>query len=77
MTINEETTMSDDTTELGAREAIANGHAEATTAEARVIELEAELRRERIVRENLAARVGALIGENLELLVRLNEQGAP
>jgi hypothetical protein len=39
-----------------------------------VAELELLLARERVVRENLAARVGALIAENLELLVRLNEQ---
>jgi hypothetical protein len=48
-----------------------NGHVTATAD--RVTELEGELRRERLVRENLAARVGALIAENLELLVRLNE----
>lgn len=47
-----------------------NGHAD---VDARVAELEGELRRERLVRENLAARVGALIAENLDLLVRLNE----
>jgi hypothetical protein len=52
-----------------------NGHVTATSD--RVAELEGELRRERLVRENLAARVGALIAENLDLLVRLNEQGAP
>jgi hypothetical protein len=53
-------------TELG------NGHVD--TPDARVAELELLLARERVVRENLAARVGALIAENLELLVRLNEQ---
>jgi hypothetical protein len=53
-------------TELG------NGHVDAP--DARVTELELLLARERVVRENLAARVGALIAENLELLVRLNEQ---
>jgi hypothetical protein len=37
-------------------------------------ERDADLRRERLVRENLAARVGMLIAENIELLVRLNEQ---
>lgn len=47
----------------------ANGHA----TDPRIAELEAELRRERLVRENLAARVGALIAENLDLLVRLND----
>jgi hypothetical protein len=49
---------------------ITNGHLDVAD---RVAELEAELRRSNIVRENLAARVGALISENLELLVRLNE----
>jgi hypothetical protein len=49
---------------------IVNGHAD---TDARISELELELRRERLVRENLAARVGALIAENLDLLVRLNE----
>lgn len=48
----------------------ANGHVDQA---ARVAELEGELRRERIVRENLANRVGQLIAENLDLLVRLNE----
>jgi hypothetical protein len=51
-----------------------NGHID---ADPRVAELEVELRRERIVRENLAARVGALIAENLVLLVRLDEADAP
>lgn len=32
-----------------------------------------ELRRARIVIENLQARIGALIGENLDLLVRLHD----
>jgi hypothetical protein len=32
-----------------------------------------ELRRVRIVCENLAARVGALTAENIELLVRIHE----
>jgi hypothetical protein len=41
-----------------------------------VAELEQELRRERLVRENLAARFGMLMAENIELLVRLNERGA-
>lgn len=50
-----------------------NGHVD---VDDRVAELEGELRRARIVAENLAARVGALIAENLELLVRLNEQAA-
>jgi hypothetical protein len=45
--------------------------------DARVAELEADLRRERLVRENLAARLGMLMAENLELMVRLNEQAAP
>jgi hypothetical protein len=55
-------------------EQVGNGHVDAP--DARVAELELALARERIVRENLAARVGALIAENLELLVRLNEQEA-
>jgi len=40
----------------------------------RTDELEADLRRERIVRENLANRLGLLMAENIELLVRLNER---
>jgi len=40
----------------------------------RTTELEADLRRERLVRENLAARLGMLMAENIELLVRLNER---
>jgi hypothetical protein len=52
-----------------------NGHVTATSD--RVAELELELRRERIVKENLASRVGQLIAENLDLLVRLNEQATP
>jgi hypothetical protein len=51
---------------------IANGH-----TDSRVAELEVELRRERLVRENLAARVGALIAENLSLLIRLEEAAQP
>jgi len=43
----------------------------------RIVELEADLRRANIVCENLAARVGALIAENIGLLVRLNEQATP
>jgi hypothetical protein len=43
------------------------------TAE-RELELEAQLRRAMIVRDNLAQRVGALIAENLDLMVRLAEQ---
>jgi hypothetical protein len=35
------------------------------------------LRRERLVRENLAARVGQLIAENLELMLRLHELEHP
>ena len=42
----------------------------------RVPGLEAALRRERAVRENLATRFGMLMAENIELLVRLNEQQA-
>jgi hypothetical protein len=34
---------------------------------------DAELRRARIVNENLAARVGALTAENLDLLVRIHD----
>jgi hypothetical protein len=37
----------------------------------------AELRRLRVVCENLAARVGALTAENIELLVRLHEYEHP
>jgi len=40
----------------------------------RTAELEADLRRERLVRENLANRLGLLMAENIELLVRLNER---
>lgn len=36
-------------------------------------DIEGELRRARIVIENLQARVGALIGENLDLLVRIHD----
>jgi hypothetical protein len=36
-----------------------------------------DLERERLVRENLAARVGALIAENIELLLRINELEHP
>jgi hypothetical protein len=43
----------------------------------RVAGLEADLARERLVRENLAARLGMLMAENIELLVRLNEKGGP
>lgn len=59
---------------MDAIDTTANGHAD---TDARVAQLELELRRERTVRENLAARVGALIAENLDLLVRLNEQATP
>lgn len=52
----------------------ANGHVDRS---ARITELEGELQRERLVRENLAARVGALIAENLDLLVRLSERATP
>jgi len=36
-----------------------------------------DLERERLVRENLAARVGALVAENIELLLRINELEHP
>jgi hypothetical protein len=36
-----------------------------------------DLERERLVRENLAARIGALIAENIELLLRINELEHP
>jgi hypothetical protein len=36
-----------------------------------------DLERERLVRENLAARVGALIAENIELLLRINDLEQP
>lgn len=36
-------------------------------------DVEGELRRARIVIENLQARVGALIGENIDLLIRLHD----
>ena len=36
-----------------------------------------ELARERLVRRNLEARIGALIGENLDLLARLYEYEHP
>lgn len=40
-------------------------------------DLAAQLRRERIVRENLAARLGSLMAENLELLARIYELENP
>jgi hypothetical protein len=36
-----------------------------------------DLERERLVRENLAARIGALIAENIDLLLRINELEHP
>jgi hypothetical protein len=50
-----------------------NGHTATPGAADRVAELEALLNRERLVRENLAARVGSLLAENIELLIRLHE----
>lgn len=36
-------------------------------------DIEGELRRARIVIDNLQARIGALIGENIDLLIRLHD----
>ena len=66
--------MDDDADIRNAIQTIANGHAD---VDPRIAELEAELRRERVVAENLAARIGALMRENLTLLVRLDEQAQP
>jgi len=48
----------------------ANGH---IATPDRVAELEQLLARERLVRENLAARIGSLLAENIELLIRNHE----
>jgi hypothetical protein len=40
-------------------------------------DMEVLLRRERLVRENLAARVGQLIAENIDLMLRLHEAEHP
>jgi hypothetical protein len=36
-------------------------------------DVDAVVRRERLVRDNLAARVGQLIAENIELMLRIHE----
>jgi hypothetical protein len=41
------------------------------------VDVAAQLRRTRIVCDNLANRIGALTAENLELLVRINELEHP
>lgn len=51
-----------------------NGHATPPPTD-RTAELEQLLNRERLVRENLAARVGSLLAENIELHIRLHDAG--